>query len=182
MPDTACARIGRRLFNEGLVAGNFGNASIREGEGFFITRKGVYLDTPGDLVFVLPGKDVPPNASSEYRVHARTYQLTSHTAILHAHPPFSIAASFIHDCIRPDVSEGKLLCPEVHVVEGDPGTATLAERVAAALASAPVVIARGHGTFAGGRSLEEAYLLTSVVEHACRVLYYTHGFRQNLMK
>jgi L-fuculose-phosphate aldolase len=182
MPDTECARIGRRLFNEGLVTGNFGNMSIREGDGFSITRRGVYLDNPGDLVFFLPGIEMPANASSECRVHATTYQLTSHTALLHAHPPFSIAASFMHDCIRPEDSEGKLLCPEVPVVEGDPGTAALADSVAAALASAPVVIARGHGTFAGGRSLEEAYLLTTVVEHACRVLYYTYGFRQKLMK
>ena len=38
-------RIGKRLFAEHLVGGNFGNISVRKGdEGFFIKRTGAYLD------------------------------------------------------------------------------------------------------------------------------------------
>jgi L-fuculose-phosphate aldolase len=35
---------------------------------------------------------------------------------------------------------------------------------------APVVIARGHGTFAAGKTLDEAYVFTSLAEHSCLVL------------
>ncbi|MDD2470765.1 MAG: fuculose phosphate aldolase, partial [Methanocorpusculum sp.] len=37
-------RIGRRLFSEHLVGGNFGNMSVRAEEGYFITKTGSYLD------------------------------------------------------------------------------------------------------------------------------------------
>jgi L-fuculose-phosphate aldolase len=42
--------------------------------------------------------------------------------------------------------------------------------VADALAHSKLVIARGHGTFAAGATLDEAFLLTSLAEHACKVL------------
>jgi len=46
----------------------------------------------------------------------------------------------------------------------------LARNVAAALSRVKVVVARGHGTFAVGDTLREAYLLTSLAEHASRVI------------
>ena len=53
-------RIGKRLFAEHLVGGNFGNISARKGdEGFFIKRTGAYLDVAGALVFVPLQGDVP---------------------------------------------------------------------------------------------------------------------------
>ena len=39
-----------------------------------------------------------------------------------------------------------------------------------------LVIARGHGTFAGGATLDEAFQLTSLAEHACRVLAFRKMF------
>jgi L-fuculose-phosphate aldolase len=33
------------------------------------------------------------------------------------------------------------------------------------------VVVRGHGMVAAGKSLDEAYILTSLAEHACRVLW-----------
>ncbi len=48
MPDYGFERIGKRLFAEHLVGGNFGNMSVRDGDtGFFIKKTGAYLDTPG---------------------------------------------------------------------------------------------------------------------------------------
>ena len=51
------------------------------------------------------------------------------------------------------------------------GSQALADAVAEALCSSKVVIAKGHGTFAAGKSLDEAYLFTSLAEHCCKVLY-----------
>ena len=71
-------RIGKRLFAEHLVGGNFGNMSVRKGdEGFFIKRTGAYLDVAGALVFVPLQGDAPPDASSEYRVHREVYRRQS---------------------------------------------------------------------------------------------------------
>ncbi|HEX3001266.1 MAG TPA: aldolase [Methanoregula sp.] len=164
-------RIGKRLFSEHLVGGNFGNMSLRDGNrGFFIKRSGDYLDDVHELVFVPFEGDVPKNASSEYRVHIAVYNHSSHTAIVHAHPQAAIAASLVMDTIIPEDSEGRMFCPEIPVVGGAPGSQEIADNVAAALSSAKMVIVRGHGTFAAGKTLDEAYQLTSLTEHSCRVL------------
>ncbi|MCQ1539499.1 aldolase [Methanocalculus taiwanensis] len=176
MHNTDFKRIGQRLFNEGLVGGNFGNMSIRLDPGYLITRSGSYLDEPGELVPVIPGEPVRPETSSEYRVHEAIYGNTGHAAIVHAHPSCAVAASICMDRIIPIDSEGQMLCPEIAVVEGAPGTQELADMIAAALQSANLAIARGHGTFAAGRTLDEAYLYTSLAEHASRVLFYSKGF------
>ena len=164
-------RIGKRLFTEHLVGGNFGNISVRKGdEGFFIKRTGAYLDVAGELVFVPLQGDAPYDASSEYRVHREVYRNTNHKAIVHAHPPCAVAASLVMDEVVPEDSEGEMLCPNIPVVQGAPGSQEIAENVARALSSSKLVIARGHGTFAAGKTLDEAYVYTSLAEYSCRVL------------
>jgi L-fuculose-phosphate aldolase len=54
----------------------------------------------------------------------------------------------------------------------------LAENVAVCLAGAPVVIARGHGTFAAGKSLDESYMLTSLAENSFRILILDESFNK----
>ena len=163
-------RIGTRLFSERLVGGNFGNMSARSGDGFFITRTGSYLDDPGEPVFVPLDGPVPKEASSEYRVHRDVYQKTPHNAIVHAHPAHAVALSIITGEIIPRDSEGEMLCPVIPVVHGTPGSEELAMNVSDSLCLFKLTIASGHGTFAAGKSLDEAYLFTSLGEHACRVL------------
>jgi L-fuculose-phosphate aldolase len=166
------ARVGRRILAEGLVSGNFGNASVRADDVFLVKRTGAYLDDPGPLVPVPFEGDIPPGASHESLVHRAVYNLTPHGAILHTHPPFAVTLSLDRDEIVPVDPEGLLLCPRIPVVAGDPGTQALGDRVAHALMHGRIAIARGHGTFAAGKTLEEAYLVTSAAEHACRMLVY----------
>jgi L-fuculose-phosphate aldolase len=163
-------RIGRRLFSEALLGANFGNMSIRSGDGFYITRTGSYLDVPGEPWYIPLEGPVPEQVSSEYRVHREIYRLTSYRAVVHAHPPHAVALSFSNATITPVDSEGVMFCPFLPVVEGTPGSEELAVNVARGLVSSPVVVARGHGTFTGGKNLDEAYIRTSLAEHSCRIL------------
>jgi len=163
-------RIGKRLFAEHLVGGNFGNMSVRTKDGFFIKRTGTCLDIATEPVFVPLSGDAPKEASSEYRVHRAVYAATDHVAIVHAHPPYAVAASLVMDEIIPQDSEGEMFCPRIPVVTGAPGTQEVADNVAHALTTSKLVIARGHGTFAGCATLDEAYVFTSLAEHSCRVL------------
>lgn len=179
MHNTDFERIGKRLVAEHLIGGNFGNMSIRKGdEGFFIKRSGTYLDNPGELVFVPMEGNAPKEASSEYRVHRAVYKTSPCMAVVHAHPPHTVALSLVCDEVIPQDSEGEMFCPIITVVQGSPGTDVLAMRVAEGLARAPVVIARGHGTFAAGKTLDEAYTFTSLAEHSCRVLALIGRFRK----
>jgi L-fuculose-phosphate aldolase len=170
-------RIGKRLFAEHLVGGNFGNISVREGDdGFYIKCTGAYLDVATEPVFVPLAGEVPKGASSEYRVHREVYRKTPHRAIVHAHPPAAVALSLVRDEIRPEDSEGIMFCPVIPVVSGEPGSQEIADTVTDALISSKLVIARGHGTFAAGKTLDEAYLYTSLAEHSCRVLVIKRNF------
>ena len=142
-------RIGKRLFAEHLVGGNFGNISVRKGnEGFFVTRTRECLDVLSEPVFVPLDGPVPEHASSEFRVHREIYRNTPHRAVVHAHPPAAIAASLVMDTIVPEDSEGAMFCPRIPVVVGEPGSQEIADNVARALSSSNLVIVRGHGTFA----------------------------------
>lgn len=178
MLDSEFERIGRRLVAGGLVGASFGNLSVRGDGTIRISRTGCCLDEPGEPVEVPLAGTAPPEASSEYRVHRAAYLGTGHRAIVHAHPVHAVAASLLLDEIRPLDSEGEMFCPLIPVVTGKPGTDALAEAVARGLARSPVVIARGHGTFAGGATLDEAYLLTSLAEHACHVLLLVEAHRR----
>lgn len=173
-------RIGKRLFAEHLVGGNFGNISMRHADGgFYIKRTGAYLDSAAEPVFVPLSGKVPPEASSEYRVHRGIYTKTLHNAVVHAHPPYTVALSLVRDEIRPEDSEGIMFCPVIPVVSGEPGSEEIAKTVSDALIHSKVVIARGHGTFAAGKTLDEAFLYTSLAEHACRVLSIKRNFTRD---
>jgi L-fuculose-phosphate aldolase len=178
MPDKEFARIGARLFKEGLIGGNFGNISLRADDGFYITRTGSYLDEPGTPVFVPLDGPAPPEASSEYRVHREVYKNTRHNAIVHAHPTYSVGASLVYDEIVPVDNEGKIFCPVIPVVDGKPGSDEIARNVADALCLSLVVVVRGHGTFTAGKSHDEAFILTSLVEQSSRVLWLVGDLRE----
>ena len=66
--------IGKRLFNEGLVGGNFGNMSVRTDGGFYITKSGSYLDECEEVKFVSDDGVPEAGASSEWRVHYAVYK------------------------------------------------------------------------------------------------------------
>jgi L-fuculose-phosphate aldolase len=171
MLDPEFERIGKRLFAEGLIGGNFGNLSVRADRGLYITQAGSYLDEPGRPVYVPIEGRVPFEASTEYRVHREVYRKTRHDAVVHAHPVHAVAASLVYDEILPRDKESELLCPVIPVVSGRPGSDELARVVSDTLCLSRLVIARGHGTFAAGKTLDEAYILTYLAEHACRVLW-----------
>jgi L-fuculose-phosphate aldolase len=167
--------IGQRLMNERLVGGNFGNMSVRMEDGFCITPTGSFLDDISSVVHVPLHGDAPKQASSEYRVHREIYARTDAQALVHAHPSYAVSASLMacSDQLTPIDSEGKMFAPMIPIVTGEPGTQELAARVCDALMHAQGCIAKGHGTFCIGETLEQAYLVSSLIEHSCAVLIHT---------
>ncbi len=49
--------------------------------------------------------------------------------IVHAHPPYAVAASLVMDEVVPEDSEGEMLCPKIPVVQGAPGSQEIADKV-----------------------------------------------------
>jgi len=114
-----------------------------------------------------------PLASTELAVHRSIYQHTCASAIVHAHPAYAVTLSFSEREIVPCDVEGNLLLPKVPVLGWGmtvkPGE--LAVEIADALNEYKAVLVRGHGSFAAGQLLEEAYHYTTTLEESCRLLY-----------
>jgi L-fuculose-phosphate aldolase len=174
-------RIGRDLFVAGLISSHGGNLSVRQGDRILITRRGsmlAHLEERDVIDTGLEENDANVTlASTEIVVHRAIYQQTSALAIVHTHPPYAIAQSLVKDEIVPVDSEGSYLLHKVPVVEAHltAGSAEVAKRVPRLLKEYDLVMLRGHGPFAIGHLLEEAYQLTSVLEMACRILTISEG-------
>ncbi len=179
-------RIGRDLFVAGLVSSHGGNMSVRQGDRILITRRGSMLAQleERDVIDIgLEENDANVTlASTEIVVHRAIYQATSALAIVHTHPPYAIAQSLVKDEIVPVDSEGSYLLHKVPVVAAQltAGSTEVAELLPGWLKEYDLVMLRGHGPFAIGHLLEEAYQLTSVLEMACRILTVAEGMGAEL--
>ena len=118
-------------------------------------------------------KSFDTDASMEATVHMEIYRGTPDLAIIHAHPTYAVVESLIlsQDKIKPMDCEGLYILHEIPIVEGKTGSKQLASEVSTMLRDHKGVIVRGHGTFSTGKTLEEAYIITSMIEHSCKIKY-----------
>ncbi len=167
--------VGREISSRGLVTSHSGNLSVRFGERIVITRRGSMLGslTEQDLIETGINKNdrMTPLASCELPVHRAIYQHTQAQAIVHAHPPYATALSMVEKEIVPK-DEWYDVIGKVPVLgwgtEIKPGTNE--DLVSQALKERHVVMLYGHGSFAVGQLLEEAFSFTTVLEESSKVL------------
>lgn len=173
---TALVRHYKWLFRAGLNDSHSGNASVRVGRKMLITPTGCCADTlqADQLVECSLDEGPPDGASIDAPLHLEVYRaVPDATAIIHSHGPHSIAVTLDgHDFLPPDF-EGQYYFGQVPVLslpyreylERSP------QEVAAALTDAPVVILRGHGVYARGKTLDEAYKWIDSLESSSRVAW-----------
>lgn len=172
------SRFGKKLVENGLVDSNFGNISVRSSSKMIITTSGAKLDEITGISVVELDIDrrseVDDIASSETIVHRSIYMNTPALAIIHVHPFFSVIESLLteNDSIIPMNIEGEYFLHEIPVVRGGAGTSELGKKVAEVLKDHKGLIVYGHGTFAIGKDLEEAYFITTQIEHSCKFKYF----------
>lgn len=168
--------VGRDLFTRGLVSSNSGNLSIRMGDRLVITRRGCMLGCLQEQDLIETGIDKndrhTPLASTELAVHRAIYRETSALAIVHAHPPHAVALSLTETEIVPGDAEGLSMVGRVPVVgwHMEVKAGGLADIIVRALEGHRVIMVHGHGSFAAGQLLEEAYNSTTTFEESCQVL------------
>ena len=170
---------GRLLYARGLVAGMDGNISVRtDGGGFLVTASGVHkglleekhiieVDRDGSIIsgFLKP--------SSEIMLHLETYRkIPDCSAIIHAHAPWSIAASLNQNIIDLNLlAEGRLLFGKVEVIPyREPGSRELAELSSDAAMRAKIHILKAHGVVAWGQNLMEAFCLIEALEQNIKII------------
>jgi L-fuculose-phosphate aldolase len=175
--------IARDLFLRGLVSSHAGNISLRMKDRMCITKTGCMLGRSNEKDLVEldmehPGEQLA-QASSEFIVHRAIYRLSNAQAVLHAHPPYATLLSMLFDEIAPVDSEGSHLFTKVPVVSAanTVGSDESARVVSEALRENRIVMLRGHGSFARGGSLEEAYMLTSSLEAASFYVYHLESVK-----
>jgi L-fuculose-phosphate aldolase len=178
--------VGRDLCARGLVSSHSGNLSIRLGECLCITHRSSMLGCleEHDLIETKINKNdrFTPLASTELAVHRAIYKRTSASAVVHAHPAHAVALSFSEQEIIPSDIEGNLLLSIVPVLDcvTTAKSGSCAEEIAEALVTHKIVLVRGHGSFAAGQLLEEAYLYTTTLEESCRLIYLLKALRIKL--
>jgi len=168
--------IGRRLYAKGLVAGNEGNVSARDGDRLYVTPGGACKGflAQGDVVTTdLQGHpERGGHATSEILMHVAVYRRRPDVrAVVHAHPPvatgFAVAAIALD---RPVLAEPVVTLGPVPVVPfGTPSTADLAERVADAIPSAHALLLANHGALTVGETLWRAWERMETLEQYARI-------------
>jgi len=168
--------VGDDLFRAGLTSSHGGNLSVRMGDRVVITRRGSMLAhlEEHDLIETGVGENDSGVmlASSELVVHRAIYQNSWALAVCHCHPPYAVALSLVQDEIIPVDSEGSYMLHRVPVLgaEHTIGSTEVAEILSEALKEYKIVMLRGHGCFAIGHMLEEAYQWCSTLEAAATII------------
>ena len=168
--------VGQALFNRGLVSSYSGNLSIKIGDRLIITRRGCNLGALEERDLVETGINrndrATPLASGELQIHRAIYQNTPARAIVHAHPTHVTALSMTEKVISSDHLEEFCALGHVPVVGWgtDARVMELTEEIVNALKDHRIAAVYGHGSFAVGQLLDEAFNCTTGLEEACEVL------------
>lgn len=176
-------QFGRDLFIQGLNSSHSGNLSVRLGDRLVITRRGSMLANLKESDLIETGLFKNDSnitlASTEIGVHRSIYRNTAALAIVHAHPVYATALSLVDDEIIPIDSEGQYLLHKIPVLkfEHTIGSAEVARVLPEYLREYKIVMIRGHGCFACGQLLEEAYQWTSSLENICKIICLTRTLK-----
>ena len=168
--------IGRDILLTGLTSSHGGNMSVRVGDRIIIKRRGAQLGRLKQTDFVETGMFTRDSgimrASTELIVHRAIYEKTSALAVVHSHPRTAIVLSLSRDEIIPIDNEGSYLLRKIPVVsvEMASGSKEMAEKVSEALKGYKIIMQRGHGCFAIGQTLEEAYHWVSALEEVSDII------------
>jgi L-fuculose-phosphate aldolase len=180
--------IGRRMYDRGLVAAFEGNVSARLGPDRVLCTPSLVckgLLKPEDLCIVdMTGKQIgearssladhpPRKRSSEIFLHLAVYRERPDVeAVVHTHAPHAVAFAVTHTSLP------QCVVPEVEVFLGEvplapyatPGTPELGESIVPFVHDANAAILSNHGVVSWGRTLDEAFHRTEILEAYCRTL------------
>lgn len=188
----------RHLAGRGLSPGGSGNVSVRVGPLLLITPTGSSLSrveahdlavAPVDPGAPVAGAATPgtPAPSKELPLHRAVYAARPDAAaVVHLHSPAAVAASCLEPAALPsETATGPLpaVTPYQVMRLGDlpvapfalPGSAALAEGVAALAATAPAMLLANHGSLVAGTHLTGALDLAEELEAAAQVVLLLAG-------
>ncbi len=166
----------RWLRRYGLNDSHSGNASVREGDTVWVTPTGACADTLTEdaLVAAKLGEAPPEGASLDTSLHLNVYARNHDVAaVLHSHGPYTVALTLDGKDFCPTDFEGRYYFGHVPVIAipFDKYTSESPTRVAELLAGHRICVVQGHGTYAGGRSVNLAYKWCCSLELSAKTAY-----------
>ena len=173
----------KKIYNEDLVIGTWGNFSIRVDKSLFIiTPSGMNYETlkPEDIVVsdlnnnIIEGSRKP---SIEINLHSLIYENRKDiNGIIHTHSNYTKVFSIARKPIPP-VSEDlvQIVGGSVDVAEYRlPGTKELGEQAILALKDKMAVLLANHGLVSVGRDIDEALKVAIVAENNAKSILFTY--------
>lgn len=141
----------------------------------FQNEGSVDLGDPGPERLASPGHE-STKPSEETPMHLRLYGARQDIlAIIHAHPPYSIAYAFGNRELRLYTVHSRMKLGKVPIIPFAPaGSEKLACLVAKKFSSDGLIRAallKEHGVVTGAKTLREAFYLTDLVEETAKVAY-----------
>lgn len=170
-------KYGQLLVERGLVAGSWGNISVRKKELVIITPSGsnysslrskdlVVVDLEGN---VIAGKRPP---SSELACHLTVYRAYSDAqAVIHTHSVYASACAAARKPIPALIEDmAQIVGRSVNVAEyALLGTQKLADNCIAAMQDNSAVLMANHGVLTRGHNLAEAFIAAEIVEKTAKI-------------
>ncbi len=167
----------RFIARSGLVAGTWGNVSLREGDLVYITPSGVPYDEleVEDIAVVSleSGEQIDgrKRASSELPMHLEIYKNLEVKAVVHFHSVYATAFAVMRKPVPCYVEDqAQIIGGKIEVAEyALPGTWELARNVVKALRNKFGALLANHGAVAVGRSMKEALIAAQIIEKSAQV-------------
>jgi L-fuculose-phosphate aldolase len=112
---------------------------------------------------------------SEIKLHLAAYLAREDiNAVVHSHPPFSMARGLIGGDFQISVPEaivsiGDVIPVAKYAIPGDGQHETI---ITSLISQYDLFMMAGNGVFSTGRNLKEAYLRTELLEHLLKIDYY----------
>lgn len=168
---------GLRLLSEGLVFRTFGNVSIRLDKDFMlITPSGRKYDDleVQDIVIVnlhtyeYEGSIKP---SSEFKLHAEIYKHRNEVnAVIHTHQMNASTVAAAHRTLPPILDDmAQLIGSDVRVANyAHSSSDEIVENTIIALNDRMAALMANHGAVCLGRDIEEAFVVSQILEKACK--------------
>lgn len=169
----------KRLYHRELIAATDGNVSVRmDIDRFMITAAGTSFATiqTGDVAYIDQNGyslDYSVNPSSELPMHLEIYrQRPDINAIIHAHPPYTVATTLV------GLSMSEPVLPESLIMLGDivtaqyatPSTHESADSIRSLIKDHDVILLDHHGAVTCGNDLTEAYNKMEKLEYSAKTL------------
>lgn len=173
--------IGRKIAEKGLVVGPGGNTSVRVGDVVYMKASGISFESTKEEDYIgvdlNTGKIVDGNLrpTSEIWMHLECYKVRDDVfAVVHTHPPFSIAYAFQGEPLKPFTPDMvALIGSEIPVIEYVvPGGREFALEVGKVIKNYNGVLVKNHGLVTVGSNLKEAYYRTLLVEDGIKTVIF----------